>query len=165
MAARAPSALGFAVDAAQSGGGSGLPVQRSFVCFRQLRTWLACSIGALPPVRSIDLGYLSLEDLACLFCFAFLAFPLPSRIVGNDVFAFLSLSGIAGNDLFESNWRGGYPCHAGRQLQSPGLAASRPDQRSRAAYRSGTTRLSSLTRYRGAPARIASAMKLGAKWP
>ena len=100
--------------------------------------------ASVTTVRSIAFGYLSVEDLACLLHFAFLAFALPGGIVGNDVFAFLSLRGIAGNDLFSRG--AGYPCHAGRQLQSPGLAASRPDQRSRAAYRSGTTRLSSLTR-------------------
>jgi hypothetical protein len=55
-------------------------------------------------VCSIAFGYLSLEGLACLFRFAFLAFSLPGGVVGNDVFAFLSLSGIAGGDLIGSHW-------------------------------------------------------------
>ena len=62
-------------------------------------------------VCSIAFGYLSLEGLACLFRFAFLAFSLPGGVVGNDVFAFLSLSGIAGGGLLARN--GGWvssPC-------------------------------------------------------
>jgi hypothetical protein len=39
---------------------------------------------------------LSVEDLACLFRFALLAFALARSIVGSDAFAFLSLSGIRG---------------------------------------------------------------------
>jgi hypothetical protein len=44
---------------------------------------------------------------------------VPGGIVGNGVFAFLSLDGIAGSDLIGSHWGRGYPRHAGRQLQFP----------------------------------------------
>jgi hypothetical protein len=37
------------------------------------------------------------------FRFAFLALVLPGGIVGDNVFAFLALGGIAGNDLIGSN--------------------------------------------------------------
>ena len=87
---------------------------------------LAWRTALAPPVCSIAFGYLSLKGLACLLRFAFLAFALPGGIVGNDAFAFLSLSGIAGRDLVGSNGGAGYPRHAGRQLQPPARAVRWP---------------------------------------